>query len=338
MFERSQSNWSQTAYLKASNLDADDDFGMSVALHGATLVVGAPGEDGDGIGNDADPTSNAALNAGAIYIFTLNGATWTEQIYLKASNTSASDAFGSAVAIHGHTVVASAPGERSAATGVDGDQFDATAPLAGAVYVFTGTGSNWMQEAYVKASNTQAGDSFGLALDIDNDTLVVGTEREDSSLTGVNPTPDNNDALDSGAVYVFSRSGQTWTQQAYIKSSNNERQDRFGSAVSVDGDTLIVGARLEDSGTQGVNGPQNDNAESGSGAAYFFLRTDADWNQHAYIKPLNTGEGDEFGTAVAIHDLSLVIGANLEKSDANGINGDGANNSAGSAGAMYIFD
>src|SRR5438128_1322177 len=113
--------WSQQAYLKASNTDAGDDFGFAVAISGDTVVVGAAGEDSNATGVDGDGTNNSASNSGAAYVFVRSGTMWSQQAYLKASNTDAGDDFGFAVAISGDTVVVGAPGEDSNATGVDGD-------------------------------------------------------------------------------------------------------------------------------------------------------------------------------------------------------------------------
>jgi trimeric autotransporter adhesin len=127
---------------------------------------------------------------------------------------------------------------------------------------------------YVKASNTGAGDEFGwsVALSADGDTLAVGAPLEDSNATGVNGDGANNDASNSGAVYVFTRAGATWAQQAYVKASNTGANDRFGHSValSADGDTLAVGAYFEDSNATGVNGDQDNNAASNSGAVYLY--------------------------------------------------------------------
>src|SRR5262249_17916495 len=111
----------------------------------------------------------------------------------------------------GSTLAVGAPQESSAATGVGGDQTSNAASWAGAVYVLTRTGTTWSQQAYVKASNTQAADEFGFAVTLagDGSTLVVGAPTEDSNATGVGGDPSNNAAPDSGAAYVFTRSGTT---------------------------------------------------------------------------------------------------------------------------------
>jgi len=125
---------------------------------------------------------------------------------------------------------------------------------------------SFQQQAYLKASNTGAGDRFGLSVAISGDSVVVGAYMEDSSSTGVNSTPDEG-ALGSGAAYVFTRSGTTWTQQAYLKASNTGAGDRFGRSIAISGDSVVVGAYKEDSSSTGVDSTPNEGADS-SGAAY----------------------------------------------------------------------
>src|SRR5262245_48839547 len=163
-----------------------------------------------------------------------------QQAYLKASNTDAGDLFGFSVAISGDTVVVGAFVEASAATGVNGNQAHISAVNAGAAYVFVRSAGVWSQQAYLKASNTNAGDYFGGSVAIDGDTLVVGASGEASAATGVNGNQTDNSAPGSGAAYVFVRSGMVWTQQAYLKASNTATADEFGGVVDISGDTIVV--------------------------------------------------------------------------------------------------
>src|SRR5204863_403711 len=152
----------------------------------------------------------------AAYIFVRSGTNWSQQAYLKASNTDAHDYFGSSVAVSGDTVVIGAPGEASNGTGVNGNQSDNSAFEAGAAYVFVRNGTNWSQQAYLKASNTDAHDGFGFSLAVSGDTVVVGAPTEASNATGVNGNQSDNSAFEAGAAYLFVRSGTTWSQQAYL--------------------------------------------------------------------------------------------------------------------------
>ncbi len=325
VFVRSGTTWSQQAYLKASNTEADDRFGYAVALSGDTVVVGAYCEDSNATGVDGNQGSNGATNSGAAYVFVRNGTTWSQQAYLKASNTDASDFFGRALAVSGDTVVVGADGEDSNAKGVNGDQSDDSATGAGAAYVFTRAGTVWSQQAYLKASNTSAADGFGCSLSIAEDSLVVGAYAEDSVV------------VISGAAYVFVRNGATWSQQAMLKASYLDHSDEFGFSVALSGDILVVGAFHEDSNATGVNGDEsNDNAKD-SGAAFVFVRSGATWAQQAYLKASNTDAGDYFGYAVAVSGEVVVVGALGEDSSATGVNGDEGDNSAVESGAAYMY-
>ena len=186
--------------------------------------------------------------------------------YVKASNpkTDAKLGFGSALtgrtlvfSRDGNTLAVSAPDENSGAKGVNGNQKDESVGGAGAVYVFTrgDAGKPWTQQAYLKASNTDAYDSFGfsLALSANGNTLAVTATREDSNARGINGNQEDNSAEDSGAVYVFTRTGGRWSQQAYVKSSNSDAGDQFGWSVTLsdDGNVMVVGAPTEQSNATG---------------------------------------------------------------------------------------
>ncbi len=337
VFTRSGGLWTQQAYLKASNTDVGDYFGYSVAISGDTVVVGAYGEDSNAVGVNGDQSDNSATDSGAVYVFTRSGSTWTQQAYLKASNTGGSDHFGHSVAISGDTMVVGALMEDSNATGVGGDQGDNSAASAGAAYVFTRSGSTWTQAAYLKASNTYDSDFFGYSVAIAGDTVVVGADSEDSNATGIGGDQSDNTATDAGAAYVFTRSGTTWSQQAYLKASNTDANDRFGYSVAISGSTVVVAAYAEDSNTTGVGGDESDNSAMDSGAAYVFRRSGSTWAQEAYLKASNTGAWDYFGYAVAISGDTVVVGAGYEESNATGVNGDQSDNSAFDAGAGYTF-
>jgi hypothetical protein len=337
VFVRNGATWTQQAYIKAPNTEALDRFGCAVALSGDTLVIGALGEDSGSTGVNGDWNNNGAVNSGAAYVYVRNGTTWSRQAYLKASNTAVTDYFGFAVSISGDTVVVGASAEDSSAAGVNGDQSNNGAGDSGAAYVFVRNGTTWTQQAYLKASNPDQLDHFGEAVCVSDDTIVVGAWGEDSIVTGVNGDQGNDDAADSGAAYVFVRNGTSWTQEAYLKASNTEEDDEFGLAVTLSGDTVVVGARGEDSSATGVNGNQLSSGANGSGAAYAFVRTGGVWSQQAYLKASNSGMNDLFGDALSLSGDTLLVGAQGEFSNATGINGNQANNSAQSAGAGYLF-
>ncbi len=345
IYVRSAGVWTQQGpKLTASNPEANDKFGYSVSITGDTVAIGAPGEASNATGVNGSQSDNSASSAGAVYVFTRNGTTWSQQAYLKASNTGANDNFGGAVAVAGDTLAVGAPREDGSTPGVNGLSNE-SATDSGAAYVFTRSGTTWSQQAYLKASNPGGavedfmamppvftyGDSFGTSVAISGDTVVVGATGESSSTTGFNPTP-NESATDAGAAYVFTRSGTTWSQQAFLKASNAGSADGFGNAVAISGDTVVVGASNEASSST----TQTDNNAFGAGAAYVFTRSVTTWTQQAYLKASNPGSSDNFGSAVAIATDTVVVGAKGEDSSSTGV-GSTPNELATDSGAAYVF-
>jgi hypothetical protein len=205
-----------------------------------------------------------------VYVFIRDGAAWSQQAYLKASNTGSNDVFGWSLALSGDTLAVGAAGEASNASGIDGNQNNDSAPFTGAVYVFTRSGTTWLQQAFIKASNSEGDDVFGWSLALSGDTLAVGAPREDSSAIGVGGNQGSNSLPDSGAVYLFSRGAGAWSQVDYIKAAVTDNGDFFGYSVTLSGDTLAAGAPGDDSIATGVDGDAGDNSLSGAGAAYAF--------------------------------------------------------------------
>jgi hypothetical protein len=358
VFTRRGTTWSQQAYLKASNTGeagtADsfgdgDQFGFSLAISddGNTIAVGAHSEDSSGLnGNQAD---NSMQLAGAVYVFNRTGAAWAQTAFLKATNPDEGDMFGYSVALSadGRTLAIGAFDEDGSSPGING-VVDNGRGGAGAVYVYVKPANGfWTQQAYIHASNPEGGDSFGVhvVLSDDGHTLLVGSLDEDCLATGVNPTePCHNDRegdLSTGAAYVFARAGTTWTQQAFFKASNTGPNDWFGSrlALSGDGNTAAMGASLEDTLGRGINGNQQRNDATESGAVYLFRRNGTTWRQEAYIKGSNTEAFDQIGSAVALSrdGRTLVATALGEDSSSRGANGNQADNAAMESGAAYVF-
>ncbi|PCC70613.1 FG-GAP repeat-containing protein [Nannocystis exedens] len=334
-------------YLKASNPDKNDYFGTGVALSedGETMVVGAPLESSCAYAVNGDSSDDGCPEAGAAYVFVRAGQTWTQQAYLKPFNPGPQDQFGSVVAISGdgEVVAVGAWNEDSEAVGIDGDGDSEGASDSGAVYVFARNGSGWSQQAYVKPSNTKPDAAFGasLALSTDGDVLAVGAPGESSSGTGIDAIQTDSAAPGSGAVYVFARGEDGWSQREFLKASNAETEDGFGAAVALAGDgrTLVVSAPGEDSGVAGEDVTPHDNAAPFSGAAYVFTADGGEWSQGAYLKAWNANAGDFFGGAVSISQdgQTIAVSAKREASAATGIDGDESDNSVPDAGAVYLF-
>ncbi len=296
-------NFTQQALLTASNAGLRDNFGRAVAISGDTMVIGAPREDSSATSVNGDQTNDATPDAGAVYVFVRSGSSWTQQAYLKPSNTRTGDLFGYAVAISGDTIVVGAPQD-------DLSSYDPYTDV-GAAYVFVRDGTNWTQQAYLQPPTPVVpfpalpGILFGITVAVSGHTVVIGAPYEGYKATGVNGTVTDL-ATQSGAAYVFVRSGTSWSQQAYLKASNTDSGDNFGSAVAISLDTIVIGAPEEDS-----NGNQTDNSVGGSGAVYVFTRTGSDWTQQAYLKASNTvpwGTELGFGVSAAISGDTLVTG------------------------------
>jgi hypothetical protein len=312
VFVRSGDTWSQHAYLKASNADSTENFGYSVAVSGDTVVVSAIFDDCNAVGVNSYQDNVRAPGSGAVYVFVRDGSTWTQQAYVKSSNTELGDNFGSSVAISGDTLVVGAHEEDSSAKGIDGDQSDNHAEGSGAVYVFVRHGTSWRQQAYLKASNTESGDYFGGSVAISGDTLAVGATGESSSDSRIDGNQDDNNALESGAAYVFTRSGSVWSQQAYIKANNTEAGDLFGFHTALADDTLVVAAPQELDHVTGVN---DDLPITADGAVYIFARRGATWSQQAYLKINNSEPGRFlrwFGSSVAVAGNTIAVGVPQE--------------------------
>ena len=219
IFTRTGSVWTEQTKLLASDGKVGNWFGYSVALDGNTALIGAHGEDTGG------------SNAGAAYVFTRTGSTWTQQTKIQASDAQSNNYFGKSVALDGNTAIVGAYGEDTGGNNA-----------GGAAYIFTRTNSVWTQQGLpLTASNSGNSDLFGYSVALDGDTALIGAHGEDTG----------------GAAYIFTRTGSTWTEQT-IQASDKQVSDEFGVSVAIDGDTAIVGAVFEDTG--GAN----------AGAAYVF--------------------------------------------------------------------
>lgn len=342
----------ESAYIKASNTDAGDRFGVALSISGDgnTLAVGAPRESSNGVGATRSPANNSSPAAGAVYLFRRSGGSWIQQAYIKPDVVGHDDQFGGAVDLSddGNMLVVGAAGEDSSSGGFDATEDDESAESAGAAYVFRFTGTRWIQEHYVKCQYPDSLDEFGTSVAISGsgDTIAVGAPGEASSGTGVfelGATEETDNSVPgAGAVFVFGRlSTGEWTEDAYIKASNTDADDRFGSSVALssDGTYLAVGAPNESSSSRSIGTGAANNSGAFNGAAYVFHFWGSAWRQQAYIKSSNNDDNDRFGSAVALsNDGSvLAVGAPAESSNAVGVGGDQSDNSASSAGAVYTF-
>jgi uncharacterized delta-60 repeat protein len=232
-----------------------------------------------------------------------------------------------AIAISGNTLVVGACGE-----GLN----------VGAAYTFERVANVWNNGARLSAPFPESNDYFGCSVGVSGDLVVVGAQREDSSSRTLNGDGSNNLRPNSGAAFIFGRNGTTWSQQAYVKASNADNEDRFGASVAVSSlgnvSVVIVGAPMEDGGDALIS---SDNNAADAGAAYAFTKVgSASWTQNAILKAYHPGAGDRFGADVAISGFNALIGAPGEDSNHRGLGrttGDDLDNSASDSGAAYLF-
>jgi len=262
--------------LVAAGGGSSDELGSAVAASGDTVIVGAPYDDA------------AGQDAGAAYVFVRSGAAWSLQQKLLAPGGAPGDRFGVAVAISGDTAL------------VGAYWHDAQAPNSGAAYVFVRSGTTWTEQQKLTSSDGDEADWFGASVALDGDTAVVGAPWD--SLAG----------NQSGAAYVFTRSGSAWTEEQQLAPADAAANDEFGTSVAVSGDTAVVGA------------PHNDDQGNESGSAYVFARSGAAWSEQQKLLGPAVQE-IYFGASVSISGDTALIGAPNDDSP------------VANAGAAYVF-
>lgn len=328
VFTRTGSTWTQQAKLLASDGAADDRFGWSVSLDDNTVLIGAiwdddnggnsgsayvytrtgstwtqqekllasDGSEHDSFANSVSLNSDTALigtyldddngdASGSVYVFKRIGTTWTQQAKLLASDNAQGDLFGKSVSIYGETALIGAV------------QDDDNGAESGSAYVFTCAGTSWTQQAKLLASDGTPGDAFGYSVSLYGETALIGANYKTSG---------------TGATYVFTRTGNTWTQQAKLIASDGDSGDNFGKSVSYFADTALIGALNHDDGNN-------------SGSAYMFTRTGTTWTEQQKLLAADGTAGDWFGWSVSLNINTCLIGAVWD--DDNG----------GNSGSAYVF-
>ncbi len=254
--------WQHLAQLTASDAAPNDRFGYSVSISGSTIVVGAVRDDDNGI------------DSGAAYIFNSSGGEWAQVAKLKADDGVGDDFFGTSVAISGDTIL----------IGAHGDDDDGS--RSGSVYVFRKIGEMWQQVAKLTPDDAATYLLFGRNLALSGNTAVIGAYG--GTKRGVK---------EGGTAYVFREIEGEWQQQAKLTASDNAPLDRFGFGVAIDGDTIVVGAHLDDAGA------------IDSGSAYIFREIAGVWQQIAKLKADDPSASAMFGVSVAIRNGTVVLGA-----------------------------
>ena len=247
--------------LTAADAAKGDAFGNVVSIDGTTAVVGAPKDDDTG------------SNSGAVYLFVRGANGWKQHAKLVPKDSAKLDAFGEAVDIQTSTLIVGAPGHTHG-----GVRF------AGAVFVFVRDGNTWKEHAKLTADDAGAGDQFGISVDIGDDTIIVGSKKND---------PDG--IRDAGAAYIFQRDGNIWKQGAKLTAPKKRKGDHFGTGVATSRNIAIVGAPLSEEG--GFS----------AGAAYSFVNADGVWNNGATVVPEVAHPNLFYGSAIAISGDTVIV-------------------------------
>ncbi|HYL78170.1 MAG TPA: hypothetical protein VEU96_28400, partial [Bryobacteraceae bacterium] len=255
VFVRSGGVWSPQENLTALDGAANDNFGLSASVSGDTVVIGAFSKNS---------------NQGTAYAFVRSGGVWSQQQKLTALDGAVGDSFGFSASVSGDTAVIGAYSKNR---------------LQGAAYVFVRSGVVWSQQQKLTASDNQVNDFFGYAVSVSGDTAVIGAFNKNGG---------------QGAAYVFVRSGVVWSQQQKLTASDGAGFDSFGQAVSVSGDTVVIGA------------PDNNTSQ---GAAYAFVRSAGVWGQQRKFTALDGAPNDHFGAAVSVGGDAVVVGARGKNSN-----------------------
>jgi len=265
VFVRSGAGWIQQQKLKANPLINNAEFGNVVDISGNTIVVGAWKE------TNLNPPNPPTDTQGAAYVFVRNGTVWTQQARLLASDGNFNDQFGNSVAIDGDSI----------AVGAFFDDVGANLNQ-GSVYVFTRSGSTWTQQTRFSSTNGAANDNFGQSVDISGETVAVGAVRKNSF---------------RGAAYIFTRNGSIWSQQQALTASDGTAGDEFGFAISLDGNTLAVGAHKDDT-----------EQFQDHGSVYIFMRNGTVWTEQPKIFQDTLFQFAQFGYTLSLDGNSLLIG------------------------------
>jgi hypothetical protein len=266
VFVRTGSSWTEQQKLVAGDGAANDTFGASVSVSGDTALIGATADD-----------DNGGLS-GSAYFFTRTGVSWTERQKLLPSDGAAGDTFGRSVSLSGDTAIIAAYLD-------DDNGHD-----SGSAYVFTRTGSSWTLQQKLLPSDGALNQHFGANVSVSGDTAVIGAYFHETA---------HNTGILSGSVYVFTRTGSSWTEQQKLLPDDGAAYDAFGEWVSVSGDTVVVGAHGDDTGDF-------------AGSAYVFTRAGSRWSQR---QKLFAGEGAMaylFGTAVSVSGNTALVGSSLD--------------------------
>ncbi len=337
LFDLIEGNWVEQTMLKTTNSDGYANRagfdGPMIAIDGAgdTLVVAEFFDSSITNIINGDESDDDAPGAGAAHVYVRTATGWEQQAFLKGSAVAPADMFGSSIAISGdgNTIAVGTP------------ETSSINPRSGSVYIFARDNEVWVEQQRIQPMVTTNQFGSSVSLNQTGNVLAVGIVGDNTTGNGIGTDQSTCCVAGSGAAYVYTRSGQSWTEEAYFKASTTDISDLFGRTISINsaGDRFVVGAIAEAGNVSGINGDPNNNLAATSGAAYVFSRTNGSWTQEAYLKSANPIEFREFGESVSISGNGAVIavGESKDASSATGINGDFTNTDLIGAGAVHIY-
>lgn len=352
----------------------NDKFGKILSVNENFLIVGSPYEDSNAAGivladrfittdeSEKFVQNEDSVDSGAVYVFHKEGAnTWGFHSFIKASNSEPGDLFGAAVSLYDSTLVISAPGEDSIASGIhdseasqtDNFKLNNSAQSSGAVYIYEldALSNNWTEKYYIKPQENTISDGnydkgFGSELVLYKTKLLISAPLEDSD----DGDPSNSSQPDSGAVYLYSDiQSNGWSYVSVLKAYNPGAGDMFGSAIAVNDNYYAFGSPFEDHSNEDITNlqgldedtenPFENNDRKDSGAVYVFKHTIQSniFIPIAHIKPTNSDAFDYFGSSVALMDNKLFVGSIGEDGSGKGLNRDMGKNDLEDSGAVYVF-
>lgn len=272
-----------------------------MGLGGVSLIAGCSDQFGD-INELSGPSTTASEpSTPQVSPSEIQSANSEEQTEYKltADDGDDMDSFGQSVTIEGTTALIGAWKDE-----------DPNGEEAGSVYVFERSGASWSQQTKLNASDGDERDRFGAAVTIDGDTALVGATWDDDP-----------NGFESGSVYVFTRSGGEWTEQAKLVASDGAMEFNFGTSLAIENDTVLIGSPLHDRGEK---------AEF-AGSVYPFVRSGSEWAQQPQLVASSLNVADFFGTSVALDgDIALIGAPSTTPKGADGT-------CRGNAGSVYIF-
>lgn len=308
VIRKTGTTWSTPTSIVPPVSSGGDRFGISVAVSGSYMIIGASMEDED--------ASEAATisNAGAAYIYQFSGTTWTLQQKIVASDRAEDDNFGTSVSISGDFAIVASMNDDEDALGAN------TLSNSGSVYVFKLIGGTWTQQQKLTADDRGADVRFGYCMAMKGDYAVVSCNYDNTDASAA------NSLTNAGSAYIFKNTNGTWAQQQKIVASDRAATDRFAFSVDIEDSYVVVGTIQQDTDASGASPISN------AGAVYIFNENSGVWTQQQKIVSFDRRISDFFGWSVSISGEYLVSGAYAQD-----YNSEGGGSIGSEGGAIYFF-